>query len=328
MLARTRSSKQRAARLGLAPRSGAAGGTSGTRHSNSFAQRRRRRAIIGIVATIAAFAAWTFCLSRISFLESLQINAVDAYGDEMLATPMRLATMNALDGAYIGLFSRANAFLYSKSAVIKAVASTSPRINSVAVARTGLRTLSVTVSEKAPEAVICADLPDVTDSDIPMGKNCYLADADAYLYKTVDDPDAANYMRYYLPELTAANALGTQATTTTQFKRLGALVASIEKAGIHVHAMLVQRGGIYELYADNPDGNSIVVIQMNERANLETEYNNLVAFWNHMVSDAHAAGKKIGWSEIKTQFPPNVYSRAIDVKEEESPEETTEHPNQ
>jgi hypothetical protein len=243
----------------------------------------------------------------------MQITAIDTYGDEMLATPMRLATMNALDGSYLGLFSRANTFLYSKSAITRAIASTSPRIDSVAVTRTGLHGLSVTVSEKAPEAVICADLPDVSDTDIPMGANCYLVDADAYLYKAVDDPDAANYMRYYLPELPETNILGIQATSTANFKRLESLVASVEKSNIHVHAMLVQGDGSYELYADNPDGDSLVVIQMNERANLTTERDNLVAFWNRMVSDAHVAGKSVAWSEIKTQFPPNVYSRASDI---------------
>jgi hypothetical protein len=119
-------------------------------------------------------------------------------------------------------------------------------------------------------------------------------------------------MRYYLPMLPDSHVLGTQATSTTEFKRLESLVESVEKANIHVHAMLVQGDGSYELYADNPDGDSIVVIQMNERANLSTERDNLVAFWNRMVADAHAAGKKAAWTEIKTQFPPNVYSRAAE----------------
>jgi hypothetical protein len=296
MSARTRSSKQRAARLGPSNRS-------------SFAEQRRRRLIIGTSAAIVALATGIFCLSRISFLGFMQVTTVDTYGDDMLATPMRIATMDALDGSYLGLFSRANAFLYSKSAIAKAVASTSPRIDAVKVTRTGLHSLSVTVSEKAPEAVICAELPDVTDTDVPLGSDCYLADSDSYLYKPADDPDAANYMRYYIPGLPDQNVLGLQATSTEDFKRLEGLVSSVEKANIHVHAMLVQGDGSYELYADNPDGNSIVVIQMNERANLTTERDNLVAFWNRMVSDAHAAGKTASWNEIKLQFPPNVYSR-------------------
>jgi hypothetical protein len=296
MLARTRSNRLRVGR-----------------QSHVFAERRRRRAIIGWVALVVALGTWTFSLSRLSYLEFMQVASVDTYGDELLAMPMRAATLDALDGSYLGLFSRANIFLYSKTAIAHAIASTSPRIDNVAVRRNGLRGLSVTVSEKAPEAVICAELPDVSDTDIPLSKDCYLADTDAYLYKLADDPDAANYMRYYLPALPDTNVLGTQATSTTEFKRLETLVGSVEKAGIRIHAMLVQGDGSYELYADNPDGDSIVVIQMNERANLTVERDNLVAFWNHMVSDAHAAGKKIAWSEIKTQFPPNVYSRAADI---------------
>jgi len=295
MLARTRSSKYQ--------------------QSRSFAERKRRRTIIGVVALVVALGTWTYSLSRVSFLEFMQVSTIETYGDDMLAMPMRAATLDALEGTYLGLFSRSNVFLYSKAAIAEAVASTSPRIENVAVTRSGLRGISVTVSEKAPEAVICAELPDVSDTDIPLGKRCYLADADAFLYRIVDDPDATNYMRYYLPTLPEGNLLGTQATSTTEFKRLVDLVSSVEKANIHVHAILVQGDGGYELYADNPDGDSIVVIQMNERANLAVERDNLVAFWNRMVADAHAAGKKAAWSEIKVQFPPNVYSRAIEVKE-------------
>jgi hypothetical protein len=102
-----------------------------------------------------------------------------------------------------------------------------------------------------------------------------------------------------------------QATSTAEFKRLETLVHSVDVSGIHVHAMLVSGTGSYELYADNPDSPTLVVIEMDERADLTVERNNLVAFWNRMVADAHAAGKKIAWSEIRLQFPPNVYSRDL-----------------
>ena len=84
-------------------------------------------------------------------------------------------------------------------------------------------------------------------------------------------------------------------------------------------------GGDYELYADNPipqdrakpipqdrakpNGFSIVVIVMDERADLDVQRENLVAFWAKTVGDARVKGEKLEWNEIKLQYPPNVYHR-------------------
>ena len=300
MLARTRSNRLRSNKL----RAG---------QSATFADRRRKRLVIGSITGVVALAVWVFVFSRLSYASFLQINQIDVYGEADLAPHMQAAALQALDGSYAGLFSRADTLIYPKADIVRAVASSSPRIDSVKVSRNGLHGLSISVSEKAPEAVICADLPDLTDESMPLGHSCYLADADSYLYRqaTSSGADAASRMRFYIPALPDTGVLGTQATSTQEFKRLETLVRSVTDSGIHVHAMLINEDDSYELYADNPDGGSIVVIEMNEEAGLSMERDNLVAFWNKMVTDARAAGKKVAWSEIKLQYPPNVYSRPM-----------------
>lgn len=284
------------------------------RQSRGFTERRRRRGLIGGISVVVALAAWIFVLSRLSYISALEITHVDIYGEPDLSSAMQAAAMASIDGSYAGLFSRANSLIYPREAIARAVASTSPRIDNVAISRNGLHGLSISVSEKAPEAVICADLPDLGDqASMPLGKECYLADADAYLYRHAeDDASAARLMRFYMPDLPDTGILGVQATSTAAFKRLEDLVRSVATAGVNVQAMLVRGDGDYELYADNPSGSSMVVIQMNESAGLATERDNLLAFWNKMVLDARAAGKPVAWSEIKLQYPPNVYSRPID----------------
>lgn len=268
---------------------------------------------MGAVIGVAAIAVWVFVFSRLSYASFLEIDHVDVYGEPDLAPAMQAAALHALDGTYVGLFSRANTLIYPKDAIMRTVASSSPRIDAVSIARNGLHGLSISVSEKAPEAVVCADLPDLTDESMPLGDNCYLADSDAYLYRqaTTTDADTAARMRFYIPALPDAGILGTQATSTAEFHRLENLVKSVADGGIKVHAMLVSDDGTYEIYADNPDGRSIVVIEMNEAAGLATERDNLLAFWARMVGDARTAGKPVAWSEIKLQYPPNVYSRPM-----------------
>lgn len=300
MLARTRSNKLRSNRLR-------------TGQSATFAERRRKRLIVASIAGVVALAVWVFVFSRLSYASFMQIDHVDVYGEADLAPHMQAAALGALDGSYAGIFSRANTLIYPREDIVREVASTSPRIDDVRISRNGLHGLSITVSEKAPEAVICADLPDLTDETMPLGHNCYLSDANSYMYRpaTSTDADTSARLRFYIPALPDGGVLGTQATTTEEFGRLENLVRSVSDSGIRVHAMLINEDGGYELYADNPDGASIVVIEMNESAGLSRERDNLVAFWNRMVSDARAAGKQVAWSEIKLQYPPNVYSRPM-----------------
>jgi hypothetical protein len=286
-----------------------------SRQSQSFSERRRRRRIVGTVSGAVAVVAWGFVLSRLSFMNGLMIETVDVYAAPDLQPAIQAAALQAVQGTYGHLFSRTNTLIYPKADVIAAVSSTSPRIESVKVSREGLHGLSISISEKAPAAVICAGLPDVDVDPSVIGDDCYLADSDAYMYRAAKgEPDAASRMRFYIPSIDDDAALGHQATSTAAFRRLSELVRSLETAGISVHSMLIDDDGSYEIYADNPGGSSLVVIQMNERAGLDIERDNLVAFWNRMIADAHATGTKPAWSEIRLQFPPNVYSRPMEAR--------------
>ena len=274
------------------------------------------RAVTGFVAGGVAIVTWLFILSRLSSLSALAITDVAVYGVEPDLIPaMQAAAIRELDGNYMGLFSKADTLIYPKQAIIREVASTSPRIDNVNVSRNGLHALTISVSEKTPSEVICADLPDLSDTSQSVSKNCYFADEDSFMFKKATEPEAQNYLRYYIPDLPDTDITGTLATSSATFKKLEDIVGNIKSAGINVHSILVKGDGGYELYADNPSGpSSVVVIQMNDRAPLSTQSDNLIAFWNRMTADARVKGQNIGWSEIKLQYPPNIYSRALEGK--------------
>ncbi len=281
-----------------------------SRQSKPFAERRRRRAIIGTIAGVLAVASWLFSLSRLSFISALAIEDVEVYGVEAdLAPVMRSAALEAMSGAYLGIFSKGNAFTYPEARIVAWVASSSPRVMNVSVRRSGLHKLVVSVSEKATAAIICADLPDLSDGSLDRNENCYEADATGYVFKPVGGSPSADLFRYYIPDLAGKKLDGSFATSTEKFRTIFELLSSVKEAGIGVHGILLENGHDYELYADNPAGGSLVVITMNEDAGLEVQKENLIAYWNRMVALAKTKSVNLAWDEIKLQYPPNVYSR-------------------
>ena len=287
-----------------------------SRQSRPFSERRRRRTFLGFAAALVIIVSLLFIFSRLSFLPAFSIETVDVYGADATATAaMEAAAYGAIQGSYLGLFSKANAFIYPGEAVALAVASSSPKVDTVSVKLSGLHSLAVSVSEKTPAAVICADLPNWDESGaLSPEAGCYFADLNGLIFDKAPADLTASYNRYYVPALSGSDpVIGLSATSTAGFKSLQGFVNGIKAADIRTEAVLMEDGGVYELYAYNPSvvsaaspGESIVVIHFNDAAGLGTERDNLILFWKTMVDKAKASGAKIGWTDIKLQYPPNI----------------------
>ncbi|MGC9605610.1 MAG: hypothetical protein ABSF56_02545 [Minisyncoccia bacterium] len=284
--------------------------------SRPFNERRRRRVVLGYAAAITAAVSFLFVSSRLSFLPALSIETVEVYGADASITPaMETAAYGAIQGSYLGLFSKSNALIYPGSAVAAAVASLSPKVETVSVELSGMRSLAVSVSEKAPAAVVCADLPNWDENGALLPESgCYFADEDGLIFDQAPEDAGDLYNRYYVPGLSGSDrVIGLFATSTAEFKSLQGFMDSVKAAGIRTEAMLMEDGGEYELYAHNPPAvsttsseGSVVVIHFNDAAGLRTERDNLVLFWSSMTDKAKAAGAAPEWSDIKLQYPPNI----------------------
>lgn len=272
--------------------------------------------IIGVVSGALAITSWLVTFSELSFLPALSITNIEVYGADPSLTPvMNAAASKAIDGTYLGIFSKANTLIYPRNAISKWIASSSPSVSNVNVGHSSLNTLSISVSEKTPDAIVCADLPDLSSNSLSQSDKCYVTDSTGLIFRLRKESDQNTYNQYYIPDLAGKELLGTYATSTAKFRILQSLINNLKYAGINVQATLIKGGHDYELYADNPSGSSIVVIQMDDRVNLDVEKDNLIAFWSKVTGDARTKGTKLEWSEIKLQYPPNVYSRPIEGSE-------------
>lgn len=271
--------------------------------SEKFSKRKKKKNLILIVFfsfIILLFLLFVSFLSKLSFL---QIDTVEISGtDARLSESIRASVLEDLSGRYLWLLSRSNILIYPKSDIEKSLVHISPVIKNVDVSRNGRKSILINVTEKSPYNIICTNLPDFTSHIVD--DSCYFADKDGFVFKKVDR-DSDSISKLYI-QTGSTTILGSIPVEKSRYEALSSIYKKIQQSGIEVVGLLLGSAND-ELYIknvySNTDGPSLAVVYFNEKNNLEDMYTNLVSFWDHMKKD------KIQheFSEIKLQFPPNVY---------------------
>ncbi len=303
-----------------------------SRQSKSFAKRRTYRSVLIAGLVIVSASTWIFSFVRFSQLQALSISSVRVYGaDADIVGSLQASAYGAIQGDYLGLFSKSNTLFYPADSIKTAVALASPRVGSVEVKRDGVRALAVTVSQKVPAAIICSGLPDFTGNILSsdVSDSCYFADSTGYIFERAPAIRGYVYHRYYMPDLGEAASttdalIGARATTTSAFALLEKAYNAASAASIQPEAMLVKSGGEYELYARNPTAPAVasttasaagdadtVVVYLNESRPLLSQISDLALFWSNMNQSYRRKGQKILFDYIDVRFGPNVFYRTI-----------------
>jgi hypothetical protein len=300
------------------------------RQSRSFARQQRDRLAWKIGLIVVALLSWLFVFSRLSWLGVFSIANVEVYGaDPDISVGIRTAAIDALQGSYLGLFSRSDTVIYPKRAVISAVTAASPRIEKVDVRRAGLHGIAITVTEKTPAAIICSELPDFSSETASAGdepatahSGCYFADDSGLIFREAPAFSGQVYRRYFEPSLadsaSSTSIVGSYATSSETFSALQAFYTGLHQNGIEARGILMKDGGEYELYAVNPsprgassssESTDIAVIYFNQSRPLDDELSNLVSFWAKEENGARAKGGAVRFDSIDVRYGSNVFYR-------------------
>jgi hypothetical protein len=292
-----------------------------SRQSKTFAAKQRTRLVmrwsIGVVSVVLA----VMLVSAVSSMSFLTITNVQVAGiDQYEVAAIHQATMNALSGSYLGLFSRSNSYVYPRASIRDTVSAEYPEAQSVEVARADRHTLIVSIHEKDPAAVVCATLPDFDGDHVSVTDSgaCYFTDDVGILFKRAPSFSGAVYKRYYIPDLalnndaTSSALIGSLATSTKEFRIIQGVYDALQHADMTVDAMLMKSGGEYEVYVRNPGvSSSTAVIYFNTIAPVDEQIANLISFWNHTIEVARAKKEQIEFDYIDVRYSPNVYHRFV-----------------
>ncbi len=294
-----------------------------SRQSKRFVERKNTRLILIASLMVICLVTFGFSLIRIVNLNLFEIQYVTVSGaDGDISPSLQAAALDAVSGDYWGIFSKASTFFYPAKAVKDSVTKASPRIASVSVKRQGLQALVISVEEKAPAALVCANLPDFTGNSLSFGDSdsCYFADDTGYIYGAAPSFSGNVYNRYYVPDLTDGTSsliVGQMATSTTEFHALQTLFADLKNTSIAAEAVLIKAAGEYELYVRNPSQSNLAsssdsdmaVIYFDDSRSFSEQLSNLVSFWKNMTETAAAKHLSLSFDYIDVRYGTNVFYR-------------------
>ena len=298
-----------------------------SRQSKRFVERKKLYLTLTIVLVAICVGTCGFSLVKLINLNafSIQIVQVSGAGDDIKPT-LEAAALDAVQGNYLGILSKSSTLIYPVRAVRDSVLKSSPRIASVSVSRQGLQALVVSITEKTPAALVCANLPDFEGNSLMFGNSndCYFADDSGYIYGAAPSFSGDIYNRYYVPNLTdnasSSSVIGTFATSTGQFRALQGLFAELKDASIGAKAMLMKASGEFELYVRNPDqgggdatasssDSDMAVIYFNDSHPLSGQSSNLLSFWKNMRDTAASKREPLSFEYVDVRYGSNVFYR-------------------
>jgi len=278
--------------------------------SKHFSDRRKERTALAVGLILVSLSTWLYSFSKLSHVPFLSIQHVQIVGaDPEIIGSLQAAAEDSLQGDFFHMFSRANALTYSENAVKANVRAASPRVESVSIEKAGLNGLAVTVHEKTPAALVCPNLPDLTDPKDQSLDGCYFADESGFIFEPASAISITGnaYDMIYAPGISDASStvIGSFATSTPKFRELRSFMKGARDAGLATDGLLIKDGGEYELYTENPsssESNDVVVVYFNDSRKLSDELANLLAFWKSMPAS---------FDYIDVRYGSNVFYKKI-----------------
>lgn len=268
-------------------------------------------------------ALFVFLFSLLSSLKMFVITNVQISGiDESAIESMHTAVLGVLEGKYLGMFSRANSFIYPRLTIKNLIKNANPQADTIEVHRDGLHAITITVHEKVPTALICAALPDFNGNELSLDdpESCYFADKSGFIFKKSPSFSGTVYHRYYLPDLanlasassTESGIVGLYATSTAEFTTLQGFYETLKQNNIIADAILMKAGSEYEIYARNPGtSSSTAVIYFTTASSVTQQISNLLSFWRHSVDTAKSKNETPEFDYIDVRYGDNVFFQKI-----------------
>lgn len=149
--------------------------------SQSITRRRKKKKILKIWLFVLSSIVFSICLAWLFSLQSLAIKKVVVIGNTNITSgEIQNITNTILDGKYLGIFSKRNAFVYPKDYIEETLSHTYPRIEDIVLDTESLEILNIRVKERTSSSVWCAAVL------------CYLVDEQGYIYAESTSVSSSN----------------------------------------------------------------------------------------------------------------------------------------
>lgn len=213
--------------------------------------RKRRKQYA--IRTAVGFLLFVFLFGGLAFLSQLPalsiVNIAVSGNTTVSEEDIREFLHERLAGNFIYAFSRANTFLLQPNLVEKELLETFKKIKEVQVKRTDVQSIIVSIVERKPLYVWCAE--GAAESD-----DCYFLDIDGFAFAPAPHFSGHVYFEFYKSfEAGGQNPIGSFILPETEFKRFISFRNALREIGFDPYALLFLENDDYSFLL--PDGTQI-----------------------------------------------------------------------
>lgn len=229
-------------------------------------QREKRRKIIIFSTVILLILVIVVIVAR---LERLQISSIEVRGADVIpADDVKKVVGEILDDSYLWLIPKSNFLIYPRSSIERSLLDTYPRFSAVATSLVGSKTVEISVVEREPYALYCADV-----SNLNEVSSCYFLDERGFIFDDAPAFSGAVYFIYTLSE-PLEDPKGSEYMEVGEFKEVTKFVEELEKLGLRGLALEATENDLRVVMSPGSQ------LLWKRGDDLDLIYSNLAAFMN------------------------------------------------
>jgi hypothetical protein len=197
-------------------------------HLIKMKRRRRKRFFVIFSLIIITLGLLIYALGRISSNYQLVLSNTRITGLKIIdQNDIESVIKKNMQGKYFYMFDKSNFLIYPRQKIYNDLLVNFPRIESLAVYRNGLNTLSVDITERAGAYLYCG--PKVPENKSEIGENCYFINNDGYIFDEAPYFSGDIYLKYFLDlNIQDENYLGKQMMEPERFQKIIRFVEDIK----------------------------------------------------------------------------------------------------
>lgn len=199
-----------------------------TAQRKTLRQRRKRRRIILTLFVFALFFGAGWATSRLTFSEALSVVDIKVEGNSLISAEEVIKIIKKeTASAYLGIFSKNNILLLPRKKIEKEISSIFKTVEAAEVSFDGIKTIKVSVQERAPFAVWCGVSP---------GADCFYLDKTGYIFEKAGEFSGTVYFKYSgasdEENGDTGSPIGSQFISKEEFVGLSKFIDDVGKLGI------------------------------------------------------------------------------------------------
>lgn len=244
-------------------------------------KRRRIQRIVLFIVLLLALSSFAY----FSRQERFRISEVRVLGEDIVDKEKIVQiTKDLLVGRYLWTIPRSSSLAYPRSVIKRIILEKFPRFKSVVLDLNGFKSLNISVEERIPFALFCADV-----------SLCYFLDEEGLIFALAPSFSDGIYI-IYTSKNPIENPLGKRFITAEEFKVLSKFVKTLETLNIFPRKLQVADDE-YDLVLPND-----ARIMWRRSANLNLIHSNLEAFLsNETIRAQNHFLDKILYLDLRTE---------------------------